>query len=366
MTTDGANQIRAAEVILPCEDLDATLTFFTDTLAFRVDAVFPADDPSVAVISGYGVRLRLQREDSGTPGRLRLLCNDPTEVAGGITELTAPNGTHIDLVDADPPLILPPVQQSFVVNRIGDNAKWVVGRAGMRYRDLISARQGGRFIASHIHIPDGGPVPDYVHFHKVRLQVIYCYKGWVRAAYEDQGPPLSLNAGDCVLQPPQIRHRVLECSPGLEVIEIGCPAEHETHADHDLLLPTPDERRERDFSGQRFVHHVAADADWQPWRFEGFESRDTGIAAATDGLAGVQVVRPATPAPNLQLWSHEAEFFFMFVLQGSVTLHCEGRDAEQVAAGDCFVVPAETRHGLAQCSGDLELLEVALPADCNS
>lgn len=82
-------------------------------------------------------------------------------------------------------------------------------------------------------------MPDYVHFHKVRFQMIYCYKGWVRVVYEDQGPPLVMRAGDCVLQPPRIRHRVLESSPGLEVIEIGCPAEHETFADHDLQLPTP-------------------------------------------------------------------------------------------------------------------------------
>ena len=34
------------------------------------------------------------------------------------------------------------------------------GRAGMVYRDLIPDRLGGAFIASHITIPEGGPVPD--------------------------------------------------------------------------------------------------------------------------------------------------------------------------------------------------------------
>src|SRR6185436_13024852 len=111
-------------------------------------------------------------------------------------------------------------------------APWTRGRAGMRYRDLIPGRQGGRFIASHIAIPEGGPVADYVHHHFVRVQLIYCHRGWVRVVYEDQGAPFMLEAGDCVLQPPGIRHRVLESSVGLEVIEIGSPAVHETFADH--------------------------------------------------------------------------------------------------------------------------------------
>ena len=46
-----------------------------------------------------------------------------------------------------------------------DAAAWSTGRAGMLYRDLVPDRQGGRFIASHIRLADGGPVPDHVHFH---------------------------------------------------------------------------------------------------------------------------------------------------------------------------------------------------------
>ena len=95
-----------------------------------------------------------------------------------------------------------------------------------------------------------------------------------------------------MLQPPEIRHRVLEASPGLEVIEIGCPAVHETFADHNMSLPTPHLLPERDFDGQRFVRHIAATADGEPWRLDGFQARDIGIGAATDGLAGARVVRP--------------------------------------------------------------------------
>jgi mannose-6-phosphate isomerase-like protein (cupin superfamily) len=360
-----ASQIQSAEVVLPCAELEATLAFFTDWLGFRVDAIFPADDPAVAVLSAFGVRLRLQRGSTGDAGTLRLLCNDPAAVAAGADQLIAPNGTRIELVAAEPLLQLPPLQPAFVLSRRSDNGQWHGGRAGMRYRDLIPDRLGGRFIASHILIPDGGPVADYVHFHNIRFQMIDCYRGWVSVVYEDQGPPFVMQAGDCVLQPPQIRHRVLESSPGLEVIEIGCPAEHETRADHDLQLPTAQLNPQRDFGGQRFVWHRAADASWQPWRacqIGGFEERDSGIGVATSGLAGVRVVRPAS-ARATATCRHELEFCFWFVLTGTLTLTAAEYGIQTMAAGDCCVLPAQLGYVLSGCSADLELLEVTLPAD---
>ncbi len=357
MTKPDAEQIQAAEIVLPGGELDTTLRFFTERLGFRVEAIFPADAPAVAVIAGHGLRIRLERDGTGAPGVIRLKCREP---ARGAARLTAPNGTVIDLVDADPPIVLPALQPSFVVSRLGDDAKWGVGRAGMRYRDLIPDRQGGRFIASHIVIPEGGPVPDYVHFHKIHFQMIYCRKGWVRVVYEDQGPAFVMEAGDCVLQPPRIRHRVLESSSGLEVIEIGCPAEHETAADGTLSLPNSKIDPASNFNGQRFVRHIAAQATWRPWRLPGFECRDTGIAAATDGLADVLVVRPrGTLAP--QSSQHDGELQFMFVLEGKLTLRSDGRDPQALASGDSLVIPAGMRHALADCSADLQLLEVTLP-----
>lgn len=352
----GGPDIRTAEVVLPCTDLDATLAFFTDRLGFRVAAISPTDDPSVAVVAGYGLRIRLQRDGTGAPGVLRLVCRDPGALAGGASELLAPNGTRVELAPADPPLELPALKPSFVFTPMADE-RWRVGRAGMRYRDLIPDRQGGRFIASHIRIADGGPVPDYAHFHRVRFQMIYCYKGWARVVYDDQGPPFRLNAGDCVLQPPKIRHRVLESSPGLEVIEVTCPAHHDTFADLELELPTKTLRRDRDFDGQRFVHDDAASASWRPWQVAGFEARDLGIAAATGGLAAAHVVRWRGGAKTEPL-SHDAELLFRFVLGGAATLECDGHGAHRLAGGDAFVVPAGLRHTFGDCWNDFELLEV--------
>jgi quercetin dioxygenase-like cupin family protein len=349
-----------AQVVLPCEDLDETLAFFTDRLGFRVDAIYPADDPAVAVISGHGLRLELKRGAEGTPGTIRLLLSDRAAL-GGASELTAPNGTRIELADPDPPVMVPKVVASFVLSENGARAEWGTGRAGMLYRDLVPDRQGGSVIASHIRIPEGGPVPDYVHYHKIRFQMIYCYKGWVRLVYEDQGPPFVLEAGDCVLQPPRIRHRVLESSPGLEVIEIGCPASHETFADHELSLPTANVKPDRDFEGQRFVRHVASAAAWHPFRLEGFECRDTGIAEATGGIATVRVARPRG-APSRHRYRHDADFLFHFVLSGSMTLEIEGEEPRSLSAGTALVLPPRRHYAFARGSEDLELLEVALPA----
>ncbi len=90
--TERPDNITAAEVCLPSIDLTADLAWFTGTLGFRLDTIFPADDPAVATLSGYGVRLRLERGSAMAPGVLRLLCRDPDGVAAGRRELTAPNG----------------------------------------------------------------------------------------------------------------------------------------------------------------------------------------------------------------------------------------------------------------------------------
>lgn len=353
-------RVDAAEIVLPCADIGEALDFYREALGFKLMEIFPADAPAVAVIEGYGLRVRLDRNQTGEAGRLILRTPDPQSVAGGKTDLAAPNGTRIEIVDSDPPLEIPPEAQSLVITRIAETGAFHTGRAGMQYRDLIPDRQGGRFIASHIRIPGGGPVPDNVHFHKIRFQMIFCYKGWVRLVYEDQGEPFIMKAGDCVMQPPEIRHRVLESGDDLEVIEIGCPAEHMTLLDHRMDLPTGKDLPDRDYGGQRFVFHEADKTPWQDWRFDGFEARDIGIGAATDGLAGARVVRPKGAAETPR-WRHDGEFLFQFVLTGGVTLAAEGND-HPLEAGDCITVPKGLDHALTAASDDLEILEVTLPA----
>jgi len=303
------------QVRLACTDLDAALEFYTGEAGFRLDMILPADAPRTAQLSGHGITLHLRRRD--LPGS-----QDGSARAG-----------H-------------------------DRA---VGRAGMLYRDLVPGREGGRFIASHIRIPEGGPVPDYVHFHRVDLQMIYCRRGWVRVVYEDQGPPFVMQAGDCVLQPPTIRHRVLEASPGLEVIEVSAPAEHETWRDHDLVLPTAGVHPERLFDGQRFVRHVAAEATWESVDMSGVLFRDTGIARATDGVASVRVLHIDGAGVRFEPMAAEGGIRFLFVLDGHARMPSASGPARDLAADDACTLSAGGELWL-DAGAPCEILEVCMPA----
>lgn len=355
----GTGAVRRAEVVLPCKQLDETTAFFCERLGFRLDAIFPADAPRVCLLSGFGLRLRLELGSDAPAGALRVV-RDGSPASREL--LVAPNGTRVELVTESADLELPEHEPAHVVTNASQ--AWSAGRAGMLYRDLIPGRQGGRCIASHIRIAQAGPVADYVHYHRVRFQLIYCTQGWVRVVYEDQGEPFELHAGDCVLQPPGIRHRVLECSAGLEVVELSSPAEHETCVEHELELPTATRAAERTFGGQRFVRHVAADATWLPRGPEhagpGFEARDTGIAAATDGLVEVRVVRNAGARAALEL-QHSHELLFRFLTAGRVELAAGGK-LRTLSAGSAFLIPRDTPFALRAPSPDLEYLEVLVPS----
>lgn len=283
---------------------------------YRLDVIYPADEPQTAVLSRGGDVVRLTTRPDAAP----------------------------------PSADLPAFRPEFILNRSDGDAG--EGRAGMRYRDLIPGRLGGRYIASHITIPEGGLVADWVHFHRIALQFIYVRVGWVRVVYEDQGEPFVMHPGDLVLQPPEIRHRVLESSPGLEVIEIGCPALHETFADHELELPNrlvP----ERQFGTQRFLHHIAADTAWTP--FDGGEAQETSMAAGTNGLAEVRTIR-ATGSQPLTFPPYEGELVFGFVLQGSAQL--DYRKGTAMDAEDSFVIPPGEPWRISGASADFRLLHV--------
>jgi len=339
-----------AEVILGTSDLAGDTAFF-EKLGLRMEEVFPADDPAEAVFAGFGARVRLVRGDA--PGRLRLRADDPMLL--GAPTRVSPGGTVVDVAALHPPVHTPAPTQEFIVRRLTGDAPWVVGRAGMEYRDLIPGRLGGSIIASHIRIPGGGPVPDMVHYHSVGFQLIFCVRGWVDLVYEDQGPPFRLTPGACVIQPPEIRHRVLVSGDDLEVIEIGVPAEHLTTIDHDLELPTPDMRPDRRWDGQQFVHAVPDGATWRP-DVPGFEARDTGIAANTGGVADVRVLRPAGSAGQ---FVPQSGIHFTYVLSGEMLLRAA--DAQRVASGDAFVLPPGTEATYADATADLQLLQVTLP-----
>lgn len=359
-----------AEIELPSTDLHADLAFYTDRLGFRLESIHPSDDPAVAVISGFGLTVRLDKASVAAAGILRLTLG--SESVGSQTdganlqagELVSPGGCRVVLEEQQLSAVIPPTRHSFQMRQLRDAEPWVIGRAGMMYRDLINDRLGGSIIASHIRIPQGGPVPDMVHYHTIGFQLIYCLSGWVRLVYEDQGPAFILNAGDCVTQPPKIRHRVLEASDNLEVLEIGVPAHHMTTIDHELELPTGEYRPQRDFDGQVFCHHKLADANWRSASFGTFELRDSGVATATDGLAAVEVFRldqsANEPVASLVELTGSADIHFMLVTRGSVKVTPQNNTGGILNAGDAMVLPPGMSVILDEYSDDTEFIQVQI------
>jgi len=309
---------------IECDDVNGAIVQYRDELGFRIDTVFPADAPRTATLSGYGLSLHLGRAGAAADATGNVPPNRPTL------------------------LVSPPGPDGFAA-----------GRAGMQYRDLIPGRYGGRFIASHIRIPDGGPVPDYVHHHDVRFQFIYCVNGWVDVLYENQGPAMRMHAGDCFLQPPHIRHRVLECSDAMEVVEMACPAEHVTCVEHEMSLPTGRIDPNREFNGQRFVFGRGEQTPWTGAGQPGFELRDTGIEEATSGLLSVTTLRAAGGA-QFEL-GHDGEIRFVYVRNGKATL-IAGGDAYRLDPGAACAIPPGLACSLERVSPEFNALQAFVPA----
>jgi mannose-6-phosphate isomerase-like protein (cupin superfamily) len=95
----------------------------------------------------------------------------------------------------------------------------------------------------------------------------------------------------------------------------------------------------------------------------GFEARESGMAAATNGLADVRTIRPAARR-GFEAAPHDGEFFFGFVMEGSAMLEHGGGHA--LSPTDAFVIPAGEAWGLREASEDFELLEVMLPAGASA
>ena len=96
-----------AEMRLPTKELRDDIPFYTKRLGMRLDMIYPADDPSTAVFSGHGLRLRIEKGAPEAPGTLRILTEDPEGFAGGERVLVAPNGTRIEIEERNPPVVMP-------------------------------------------------------------------------------------------------------------------------------------------------------------------------------------------------------------------------------------------------------------------
>ena len=102
-------------------------------------------------------------------------------------------------------------------------------RTYARYRDLGMSKATNGLLQAHVIrlVPPCDPkVVSKRHYHDVDLQMIYVLKGWIKGEYD--GEVVTMRQGGAWLQPPRIKHTVLDYSDDCELLEIIVPAEFKT------------------------------------------------------------------------------------------------------------------------------------------
>lgn len=111
------------------------------------------------------------------------------------------------------------------------DADWAQGlREIFEYRDLgIAAGTNGDYVAHVIRArgKEAGDKIHHWHYHECRFQMVYILRGWATFEYEGVGVR-TLREGDCINQVPMLRHREIDCSDDLEILEIVAPADFRT------------------------------------------------------------------------------------------------------------------------------------------
>ena len=103
-------------------------------------------------------------------------------------------------------------------------------RTYAQYRDLGMSKATNGLLQAHVIrlVPPCDPaVVSKRHFHDVDVQMIYVLKGWIRSEFEGQGE-VTMRKGAAWLQPPRIKHTVLDYSDDCELLEIITPADFKT------------------------------------------------------------------------------------------------------------------------------------------
>jgi cupin domain len=123
-----------------------------------------------------------------------------------------------------------PRKQTFVASHLNPNAFAGGLRSYAKYRDLGMAAATNGLAQAHVirMIPPCDPaVVSKRHYHDVEFQMIYVLKGWIKGEYDGAGE-VTMVEGSCWLQPPKIKHTVLDYSDDCELLEIILPAEFDT------------------------------------------------------------------------------------------------------------------------------------------
>lgn len=115
---------------------------------------------------------------------------------------------------------------------------------------------------------------------------------------------------------------------------------------------------------QGFSVRHAEGAPFEPGLRPDFEYRDLGVRDVTGGRYVAHVIR-AIPGKESRpvRHHHEVELQIVYVIRGWITFRYDGVGEVKLVAGSCVHQPAGLPHVEVGHSEDLEMVEIAAPAD---
>jgi hypothetical protein len=126
-----------------------------------------------------------------------------------------------------------PAKRSSQIFRVSHHSEddFEIGlRTYAKYRDLGMAKATSGMVQAHVirFVPPCRPEEvSKLHYHDVEFQMVYVLKGWIKTELDGQGAHV-MRPGSAWIQPPKIKHKVLDYSDDAEVLEIVLPANFET------------------------------------------------------------------------------------------------------------------------------------------
>jgi hypothetical protein len=122
-------------------------------------------------------------------------------------------------------------KQAFTVSHLDEHDFKAGGlRDYVEYRDLGIAKATNGLALAHVLRfckPCDPAVVSKEHLHDVVFQMIYVLDGWIKTELDGQGAHV-MKAGSCWIQPPCIKHKVLDYSSDCRLLEIVMPADFAT------------------------------------------------------------------------------------------------------------------------------------------
>lgn len=122
-------------------------------------------------------------------------------------------------------------KQVFHVSHLRDEDFKTEGfRSYAKVRDLGFAKATGGMVEAHVNRrakPFNAKDVSIPHFHDTLFQMVYVLKGWSKSEFEGHGV-IEMREGSCWIQPPGIKHVVLDYSDDLEILEVIIPADYDT------------------------------------------------------------------------------------------------------------------------------------------